>query len=173
MALPAGILLGLVFGILIHLLSWRLRERYIVAAALLGAVCVAGIGTVAWSLLPNPYVGKIHGELRMALGVMVLAAVVLGLLHARVLAAPWWACTLAVFVDVGLGLGAGTAGAVGRDWLVAAHGYDWQPLHQAFNTGIPTLALTLLGLLLFHPLLHLRRNARKKKLRVGRAPWLR
>lgn len=152
-----AIIAGILLGWFVQLATWRMRERYLKLAALLGTVCAGGIVYVAAMYLSSPYVGEIHETLRWALILLCVVAFFLGLFHARVLRASFLACVLAVFIDVAAALGMGAAGAGIRDWLIMAHGVDAHPLYTSFLIAF-TLALAFL--LILRPL-----RQRKKRRR--------
>lgn len=152
-----AIIAGILLGWFVQLATWRLRERYLTLAALLGAVCAGGIVYVAVMYLSSPYVGEIHETLRWSLILLCVVAFFLGLFHARVLRASFLACVLAVFIDVAAALGMGAASAGIRDWLIIAHGVDAQLPYTSF---LLTFILVLVFLSILRPL-----RQRKKRRR--------
>lgn len=98
-----GLGLGLLLALLVHGLTWWLKQKKMLLAARMGAV-IGGISyALAFLFLVSPYMGEIHSGLFAALLISLGAAAVLGYVHAAALQEHFLHTFLAVYVEMGIG----------------------------------------------------------------------
>lgn len=148
----SGLALGVIMGGGIHQLTWRWRQRWPWATAVLGAVSAAGIFAFFGLLLSTPYVGEIHGALRFFWVVLVAVTLVLGLLQARIMRWSLFHSIMGVYLNAGAAFVITFIASTGvRSWMYRSLS-DWQWVDLMFNSFVVSLVGVMILLEVIRPL---------------------
>ena len=142
---------GLLVGLFIHWLTWKLRLRYPSATLVLGAVGALGLTGFCLLFLNS----DIRNMMLIVLGIFWAVALLLGALQASVWNVPWWKGMLGVFFEMALAFLVGAAVNLGLQSLIEwfNRNFPGVDVYAVINSILWTMIITLLVLAVLRPLI--------------------
>jgi hypothetical protein len=161
-------LLGIVAAVLLHWFTWWLRLHHRKWSVVLGALSALSV-TAFGMIFIWPYPSDIAGLVQTALILFWAGVILIGLLQAYSIPAPWWAGVLGLFAETGLGFLVLSSVNLFLQWLAFGSGFRPQlerlllalDIYAIINWFSQAFVVTFVVLALGRPVLRLRRLQRR------------